>query len=211
MSGQKPLRPRHGGAPLLGAGLLVACALCSFTASAQALGTAPSALPQAADAQPHSNPYPLSLGARGIMMPNAGFVGGLGLGLDASYSIVPNFAVGATVLSFFVDQGADPDYCGPCVTRGSSELLYGEGRLLPESLVTPYLRVEIGRAHLEGQRVAPQHYSENSATIGAELGAELHYKVLALRGFGFHLQPIASSLDSSELFGFGAQLGVRID
>lgn len=157
-----------------------------------------------------SDPYPLSIGARAFMMPPAGFVGGFGVGLDASYSVVPNFAFGANAATFFVDQGADPDYCSRCVTSGNSELLFAEGRLWPSGYVTPYARLGLGHAHLAGQKVSPTHYEEDRVTLGAELGAELHYKALSIRALAFHWQPLGSALDNDALLGFGVQLGVRL-
>lgn len=164
----------------------------------------------ATDAGEPTQAYPLSLGARAFMLPPTGFVGGAGLGLDVSYSLIPNFAVGATATWFFVDQGAEPQYCSRCVTSGNSELLFGEGRLWPQRYVTPYGRFNAGLTHLAGQKVELTAYDENRFAVGAELGVELHYKMLSARAFGFHLQPVASSLDESPLLGFGAQVGVRI-
>ncbi len=154
--------------------------------------------------------FPFNLGVRGFMMPSAGFVGGLGLGLDASYAVMPNLAVGATVNKLFVDQGADPQYCSRCVTGGNSEQLFAEGRLWPLSVFTPYTRLGMGHAHLEGQEVSSIPYAENRFAVSGELGAELHYAYLSVRVFGLHLRALGSPLDESAFFGVGAQLGVRL-
>jgi hypothetical protein len=143
-------------------------------------------------------------------MPWSGFVGGLGLGLDVAYSIRPELAVGATANLFTVDQGADPEYCSRCVRGGNSELAFVEGRLWAKGLVSPYARLGLGHARLAGQKIAMQHFEEDRATLGAELGAELHYKALSIRGLVFHLQPLGSALDDDALLGFGVQLGVRL-
>ena len=154
--------------------------------------------------------FRFNLGVRGFMMPGAGLVGGFGLGLDASYSVMPNLAVGVTANSFLIDQGADPQYCSRCVTSGNSEQLFAEGRLWPLLVFTPYARLGMGHAHLEGQEVSSIPYAENRFAVSGELGAELHYAYLSVRTFGFHLRALGSPLDESAFFGIGVQLGARM-
>lgn len=157
--------------------------------------------------EPHQ--YPFAIGLRAIMMPGAA-IGGFGVGFDAGYSVLPNLAIGVTATRFFVDQGADPQYCERCVRTGSTALLFAEGRLWPEKLLTPYARLGMGHTRLEGQVISPFNHVEDRLAVSAELGAEFHYKIASVRGFGFHYQPLGSPLDDTLLMGFGLQLGVRL-
>jgi hypothetical protein len=153
--------------------------------------------------------YPVSAGFRTFIAPGLG-IGGLGGGLDVAYSLRPELAVGAQYFGFFVDQGADPDYCERCIRSGSAAVVSAEGRLWPNLFVTPYARAGVGLAHLAGQRVAQeQDYAEDVPALQGELGLELHYRWASLRAFGFHLAALGSDLDSEPFNAFGAQLGAR--
>jgi hypothetical protein len=153
--------------------------------------------------------YPVSVGFRTFIAPGLG-VGGLGGGLDVAYSIRPELAVGAQYIGFFVDQGADPDYCERCIRSGSVGVVSAEGRLWPNLFVTPYARAGVGLSHLAGQRVAQERgYTENVPALQGELGLELHYRWASLRAFGFHLAALGSELGGDPFNAFGAELGAR--
>jgi hypothetical protein len=153
--------------------------------------------------------FPLSAGFRTFTAPGLG-VAGLGGGFDVAYSLRPELAVSAQYFGFFVDQGADPDYCERCIRSGSAGMVSAEGRLLPKAIVTPYGRAGFGLVHLAGQRAAYERgYTENDAALQGEVGVELHYRWASLRLFGFHLAMLGSELDADPFNAFGAQISGR--
>ncbi|HWA73220.1 MAG TPA: hypothetical protein VG937_12815 [Polyangiaceae bacterium] len=153
--------------------------------------------------------YPWSAGARAFIAPPLG-IAGLGAGLDLAYSVLPNLALGAQYLAFTVDQGADPDYCEHCIRTGNAAFAFAEGRLWPSAWATPYARLGLGLAHLNGQRFAyDRDYEEDDLALAGEAGLELHHRVFSVRVFAFQLAIPSTELDKDPFAGFGAQLGAR--
>jgi hypothetical protein len=192
--------------------LLLSAAFTLLCRMAAADGGAAADAPEAAAGDSKAvarEAFPVSVGFRTFIAPSLG-IGGLGGGLDVAYSVRPELAVGAQYFGFFVDQGADPDYCERCIRSGSVGVVSAEGRLWPNLFVTPYARAGLGLAHLGGQRIAQERgYTENIPALHGELGFELHYRWASLRAFGFHLAALGSELDSDPFNAFGAQLGAR--
>lgn len=162
-----------------------------------------------ANKEPSRAPESLTLAGRAFMAPTLG-VGAFGWGLDEAYSVIPNLALGGQYLSYFVDQGADPEYCERCIRDGQAALIFAEGRLWPARWFTPYARAGGGLSFVNGQRVAyDTAYGETDFTLLAEAGLELHHRWFSARAFGFHLEIMESKLDRDPFTGFGVQLGAR--
>jgi len=191
----------------------------SFLALSAALALGRSAT--AREASPHDDvsredagtrtrePYPWSAAARAMIVPTVG-IGGLGVGLDASYSLIPNLAVGAQHVVFVADQGADPQYCERCIRSGSSTFAFAEARYWPEGWATPYARLGLGWSHLRGQRVEYEEgYTEDDLSLLGEVGLDLHYRWVSLRLFAFDHVITGSALDKDAFIGGGVQLGAR--
>lgn len=154
-------------------------------------------------------PESFNLGGRAFMAPTLG-VGALGVGLDETYSVLPNLALGGQYVAYVVDQGADPQYCERCIRDGKAALVFAEGRLWPENWATPYVRAGGGLSFVNGQRKAyDSGYGETDATLLAEAGLELRSRWFSARAFGFRHEILGSKLDRDETMGFGTQLGVR--
>jgi hypothetical protein len=161
------------------------------------------------DGESPTEPYPWSVGARAFIAPTVG-IGGMGVALDVTYSVLPYLAVGAQHLVFVVDQGADPQYCERCIRSGNATFVFAEGRYWSRGWVTPYARIGAGLSHLHGQRV--QHeldYTEDDLGVLAEAGIEWHYRFLSLRTFAFDQVILGSELDQDPFLALGAQLGAR--
>ena len=163
----------------------------------------------AGDTEPTRAPESLTLGGRAFIAPSLG-VGAMGWGLDETYSVIPNLAIGGQYLSYVVDQGADPQHCERCITDGKSALVFAEGRLWPHRFFTPYARVGGGLSFVNGNRVSGETgYGETDATLLAEGGVELHHRWFSSRVFGFQLATLGSKLDRDAFRGVGVQLGAR--
>lgn len=183
--------------------------LAAFGAALCFAGSAHAAELESAPPPPRE-PRPLSVGLRALYAPTLA-VGGVGYGLDAAYSLLPELAVGAQHLRYKVDQGADPQYCAHCILDGSSTLAFAEGRLVPQLWVTPYARLGLGWSHLHGQRFSyDRDHREDRLTLLGEVGVELHYRWASLRAYGFDLLPVGTELDADPFAGFGLQLGARL-
>lgn len=184
-------------------------ALLSFGEAANASEPREASAGQADAPSALSDPYPWSLAARAFVAPSAG-MGGMGLGVDVAYSVIPLIAVGAQYVAFMVDQGADPHYCERCIRSGSSTFAFGELRVWAHGWATPYARLGAGMSHLLGQREALEEgYTENNLSSLAELGVDLHYRMASLRLFAFDHAFAESKLNADSFQGGGAQLGVR--
>jgi hypothetical protein len=138
-----------------------------------------------------------------------GVTAGFGLGVEASWSVLPRIAIGAQVNAFYVDQGADSDYCTRCVRRGNTELLFAEARLWPEATMTPFVRLGFGRAYLEGQNADSEDYGAAHGSFEWEMGPEFHFRFISARAFVFQLLPIGNSLNGEPIIGYGTELGAR--
>ena len=162
-----------------------------------------------AQSDPTRPPESFNLGGRAFMLPTLG-IGALGVGLDETYSVLPNLALGGQYVAYAVDQGADSQDCERCILDGKAALVFAEGRLWPELWATPYARVGGGLSFVNGQRKAyDSGYGETDATLLAEAGVELHFHWFSARAFGFRHEVLGSKLDRDEMMGFGTQLGVR--
>lgn len=181
---------------------------CAYSSVCWAQETEPTASTTERTVKDAPDPYPVNAGARVMMLP-IGIDAGYGLGLEGSWSVLPRLAVGAQANAFYVKQATEGAHCTKCVERGTFQLVFAEGRLWPEATMTPFARLGVGHAYLEGQGADAREYRESHVAFEWEMGPEFHYRFFSARAFVFQLLPIASPLNREPIIGYGTELGAR--
>jgi hypothetical protein len=191
----KLLHPAHATWPSL---LLFCVAISSWALPAAAIESPRAAGPLASGTEhPHEVGIGFTAGAGDIG------VGALQLGIDAWYRPIKSAAFGVEALGFFVDNGADPQYCYGCLRGGTLLTGFAEARLGADRVLSGFARVGVGAAQLRfiAKDLSLRDEERTNMVLLLALGPQLtlwHF-FLRARGIG--------TFTSDTFFGYGLELG----